>query len=48
MWNKVKWVVIGLVIGWLLYLNYQTDQQLRDRIDRIDIESSHHRTDILV
>jgi len=47
MWNKVKWVVIGVTIGWLLYLNYQTDQQLRDRIDRIDIESSHHRTDII-
>lgn len=47
MWNKVKWVVIGVSIGWLFYLNYQTDQQLRDRIDRIDIESSHHRTDII-
>ena len=47
MWNKVKWVVIGLSIGWLLYLNYQTDQQLRDRIDRIDVQTSHHRTDII-
>jgi len=47
MWNKVKWVVIGLSIGWLFYLNHQTDQQLRDRIDRIDVESSHHRTDII-
>ncbi len=47
MWNKVKWVVIGVSIGWLFYLNYQTNQQLRDRIDRIDVESSHHRTDII-
>ena len=47
MWNKVKWVVIGLSLGWLLYLNYQTDQQLRDRIDRIDVQTSHHRTDII-
>ena len=47
MWNKVKWVVIGLSISWLFYLNHQTNQQLRDRIDRIDVESSHHRTDII-
>ena len=47
MWNKVKWVVIGLSIGWLFYLNYQTDQQLRDRIDRIDVQTSHHITDII-
>ena len=47
MWNKVKWVVIGVTLGWLLYLNYQTDQQLRDRIDRIDVQTSHHRTDII-
>jgi len=47
MWNKVKWVVIGASIGWLFYLNYQTDQQLRDRIDRIDVQTSHHRTDII-
>ena len=47
MWNKVKWVVIGLSIGWMFYLNYQTDQQLRDRIDRIDVQTSHHRTDII-
>ena len=36
MWDKVKWVVIGVSIGWLFYLNHQTNQQLRDRIDRID------------
>jgi hypothetical protein len=47
MWDKVKWVVIGVSIGWLFYLNHQTNQQLRDRIDRIDVESSHHRTDII-
>ena len=47
MWNKVKWVVIGITIGWLFYLNYQTNQQLRDRIDRIDVQTSHHRTDII-
>ena len=47
MWNKVKWVVIGLSIGWMFYLNYQTNQQLRDRIDRIDVQTSHHRTDII-
>ena len=47
MWNKIKWVIIGVSIVWMLYLNHQTDQQMRDRIDRIDIESSHHRTDII-
>ena len=47
MWNKVKWVVIGITIGWMFFLNYQTNQQLRDRIDRLDVESSHHRTDII-
>jgi hypothetical protein len=47
MWNKVKWVVIGISISWMFYLNYQTDQHMRDRINRIDVESSHHRTDII-
>ena len=47
MWNKIKWVSIGLVTGCLFYLNHQTDQQLRDRIDRIDVQTSHHRTDII-
>ena len=47
MWNKIKWVLIGVSIGWMFYLNYQTDQQMRDRINRIDVESSHHRTDII-
>ena len=47
MWNKVKWAVIGISIGWMFYLNYQTDQQMRDRVDRIDVETSHHRTDII-
>ena len=47
MWNKVKWVVIGISIGWMFYLNYQTDQQMRDRVDRIDVQTSHHRTDII-
>ena len=47
MWNKVKWVSICLILGWLFYLNHQTNQQLRDRIDRIDVQTSHHRTDII-
>ena len=47
MWNKVKWVVIGISISWMFYLNYQTNQQLRDRVDRIDVQTSHHRTDII-
>ena len=47
MWNKVKWVVIGISIGWMFFLNYQTDQQMRDRVDRIDVQTSHHRTDII-
>ena len=47
MWNKIKWVVIGISIGWMFYLNYQTDQQMRDRVDRIDVQTSHHRTDII-
>ena len=47
MWNKVKWAVIGISIGWMFYLNYQTDQQMRNRIDRIDVQTSHNRTDII-
>jgi hypothetical protein len=47
MWNKIKWVVIGISIGWMFYLNYQTNQQMRDRVDRIDVQTSHHRTDII-
>ena len=47
MWNKVKWAVIGISISWMFYLNYQTDQQMRDRVDRIDVQTSHHRTDII-
>ena len=47
MWNKVKWVVIGISISWMFYINYQTDQQMRDRVDRIDVQTSHHRTDII-
>ena len=47
MWNKIKWAVIGISIGWMFYLNYQTDKQMRDRVDRIDVETSHHRTDII-
>ena len=47
MWNKVKWIVIGISIGWMFYLNYQTDKQMRDRVDRIDVQTSQHRTDII-
>ena len=47
MWNKIKWAVIGISIAWMFYLNYQTDQQMRDRVDRIDVQTSHHRTDII-
>ena len=47
MWNKIKWAVIGISIGWMFYLNYQTDKQMRDRVDRIDVQTSHHRTDII-
>ena len=47
MWNKIKWAIIGISISWMFYLNYQTDQQMRDRVDRIDVQTSHHRTDII-
>ena len=47
MWNKIKWILIGVSIAWMFYLNYQTDQQMRDRVDRIDVQTSHHRTDII-
>ena len=47
MWNKIKWILIGVSITWMFYLNYQTNKQMRDRINRIDVESSHHRTDII-
>ena len=47
MWNKIKWVSVGLVIGCLFYLNHQTDTQLKDRIIQLELESSHYRTDII-
>jgi|19_taG_2_1085344.scaffolds.fasta_scaffold22049_3 predicted nucleic acid-binding Zn-ribbon protein len=47
MWNKVKWVGIGLVVGSLLYFNYQRDSQLKDMIQKLEVEVSHHRTDII-
>tara|TARA_R100000152_G_C6736909_1_gene160991 strand:- start:416 stop:931 length:516 start_codon:yes stop_codon:yes gene_type:complete len=47
MWNKIKWILIGVSIVWMFYLNHQTNEQMKNRIDRIDIESSHHRTDII-
>ena len=47
MWNKIKWVSIGVIIGCLLYLNYQTDNRLRDRIQQLEVDVSHHRTDII-
>ena len=47
MWNKIKWILIGVSIAWMFYLNYQTNKQMRDRINIIDVESSHHRTDII-
>ena len=47
MWNKVKWVSIGLIIGCLFYFNHQTDTQLRERIEQLEIDVSHHRTDII-
>jgi len=46
-WTKVKWVSIGVIIGCLLYLNYQTDNRLRDRIQQLEVDVSHHRTDII-
>ena len=47
MWNKIKWVSIGLIISCLFYFNYQTDNQLKDRIIQLELESSHYRTDII-
>ena len=40
MWNKIKWVLIGVSIAWMFYINYQTNKQMRDRIDRIDVETT--------
>ena len=47
MWNKIKWVSIGLIISCLFYFNYQTDNQLKDRIIQLELTSSHYRTDII-
>ena len=47
MWNKIKWVSIGLIISCLFYFNHQTDTQLKDRIIQLELTSSHYRTDII-
>ena len=51
MWNKIKSklpiVCISVVIGCLFYFNYQADNQLKDRIIQLELESSHYRTDII-
>ena len=47
MWDKIKWVVVGLIIVCLFYLNHQTDTQLKDRIIQLELTSSHYRTDII-
>ena len=47
MWNKIKWVGIGIVIGSLFYLNYQRDNELKDMIQKLEVDVSHHRTDII-
>ena len=51
MWNKIKSklpiVCILTVVGSLFYLNYQTDNHLKDRIIQLELESSHYRTDII-
>ena len=47
MWNKVKWVGIGLVISCLFYLDHQRGNQLKDRIIQLELTSSHYRTDII-
>ena len=47
MWDKIKWVGIGIVIGSLFYLNYQRDNELKDMIQKLEVDVSHHRTDII-
>ena len=47
MWNKIKWVSVGLIISCLFYLNHQMDNQLKDRIIQLELESSHQRKDII-
>ena len=51
MWNKIKpklpIVCMLVVIGCLFYFNHQRDNQLKEMIDQLKIESSHHRTDII-
>jgi len=47
MWNKIKWISIGLLIGCLFYLNHQTNIQLKERIQELEVDVSHHRTDII-
>ena len=47
MWDKLKWVGIGILIGSLFYLNYQRDNELKDMIQKLEVDVSHHRTDII-
>ena len=51
MWNKIKSKLpiacILVVIGCLFYFNHQRDIQLKEMIDQLKIESSHHKTDII-
>ena len=51
MWNKIKSKLpitcVSVVIGCLFYFNYQTDNQLKDRIIQLELTSSHYRTDII-
>ena len=51
MWNKIKpklpIVCVLVVIGCLFYFNHQRDNQLKDRIIQLELESSHYRTDII-
>ena len=51
MWNKIKpklpIVCILVVIGCLLYFNNERDNEFKDRIIQLELESSHYRTDII-
>ena len=51
MWNKIKSklpiVCILVVVGCLLYFNNERDNEFKDRITQLELESSHYRTDII-
>ena len=51
MWNKIKSKLpitfCTLVLAYMFWGLYQTDNQFRDRLLDLELKSSHYRTDII-